>query len=77
MGRGHKGSPENLPAKPEEAGLSAKALSHLLESSARLQAPAVRAYVARLRRANPDALFDLMASLVAGGYAARMGATES
>jgi len=51
MGRGRKGSPENLPAKPEEAGLSAKALSHLLESSARLQAPAVRAYVARLRRA--------------------------
>jgi hypothetical protein len=55
MGRGRKGSPENLPAKPEEAGLSAKALSHLLESSARLQAPAVRAYVARLRRANPGA----------------------
>lgn len=35
------------------------------------------AEMARLRRANPDALFDLMASLVAGGYAARMGATES
>lgn len=51
-----KGSPpDNLPARPENAGMSAKALSHLLESSTRLQAPAVKAYVARLRRANPDA----------------------
>jgi hypothetical protein len=48
-------SPENLPAKPEDSGMSAKALSHILESSSRLQAPAVRAYVARLRRANPNA----------------------
>ena len=35
--------------------MSARLLSHVLESSARVQAPAVRAYVARLRRANPDA----------------------
>lgn len=47
--------PENLPARPEDSGASAKVLSHILESSARLQAPAVRAYVARLRRANPEA----------------------
>ena len=47
--------PENLPVKPEDAGMSAKVLSHILESSTRLQAPAVRAYVARLRRSNPDA----------------------
>lgn len=33
------------------------------------------AEIARLRRADPDALFDLMANLVAGGYAARLGAT--
>jgi hypothetical protein len=59
-----KQPPENLPARPEdpgmsaapgEAGMSARVLSHVLESSARVQAPAVRAYVARLRRANPDA----------------------
>lgn len=35
--------------------MPAKLLSHVLESSARVQAPAVRAYVARLRRTNPDA----------------------
>ncbi len=50
-----KQTPENLPARSEDAGMSAKVLSHILESSTRLQAPAVRAYVARLRRANPGA----------------------
>jgi len=44
-----------MSASPGDAGMSAKALSHLLESSARLQGPAVRAYVAKLRRANPSA----------------------
>lgn len=44
---------ENLPAQPEDAGMSAKLLSNVLESSARLQAPAVKAYVARLRRNHP------------------------
>ena len=46
---------DNLPARPEDAGMSAKVLSSVLESSARLQAPAVKAYVARLRKSNPDA----------------------
>jgi len=46
---------EQLPARPEDAGVSAKVLSHVLESSTRLQAPAVHAYVARMRRANPEA----------------------
>ena len=55
---------DNLPARPEDAGMSArtgdagmsaKALSHVLESSTRLQAPAVRAYVARLRKSDPEA----------------------
>lgn len=56
MKLGRKQSPpSNLPAKPQDAGASAKVLSHLLESSAKLQAPAVRAYVGRLRRANPGA----------------------
>lgn len=46
---------DNLPARPEDAGMSAKVLSNILESSARLQAPAVKAYVARLRKGNPEA----------------------
>ncbi len=47
--------PEQIPARPEDPGMPAKVLSHVLESSARVQAPAVKAYVARLRKANPDA----------------------
>jgi hypothetical protein len=39
----------------EQPGAAAKALSHILERGARVQAPAVEAYVARLRRTNPDA----------------------
>ena len=46
---------DNLPARPEDPGVSAKVLSNVLEGSSRLQAPAVKAYVARLRKANPDA----------------------
>ena len=53
--RFRRNEPDNLPARPEDSGMSAKALSHLLESSARLQGPAVRAYVARLRKTNPGA----------------------
>jgi hypothetical protein len=48
-------TPDNLPARPEDSGMSAKMLSNILESSARVQAPAVRSYVARLRRNNPEA----------------------
>ena len=58
-------TPENLPAGRDDAGtsaargdagmsVSAKVLSHVLESSARLQAPAF-APRGRLRRANPEA----------------------
>ncbi len=54
FGRKQK-APDNLPAKPEDSGMSAKMLSNILESSSRVQAPAVRAYVARLRRSNPEA----------------------
>lgn len=50
-----KSTPDNLPAKPEDSGMSAKMLSNILESSARLQGPAVRAYVAKLRAKNPEA----------------------
>ncbi|MEZ0355289.1 hypothetical protein CRM90_18260 [Mycobacterium sp. ENV421] len=47
---------EQLPAKVEDdATMSARVLSQILERSTRAQAPAVRAYVARLRRSNPEA----------------------
>ncbi|MCV7192128.1 hypothetical protein H7I02_04845 [Mycolicibacterium brumae] len=39
----------------ENAGSSAKILSYLLETSSRLQGPAIRAYVARVRRKHPEA----------------------
>ena len=39
----------------EHPGAAARALSNILERGARVQAPAVEAYVERLRRANPNA----------------------
>ncbi|WP_059017309.1 hypothetical protein [Mycobacterium sp. M26] len=49
-------SPENLPAQiDDDPVMSARVLSQILERSTRVQAPAVKAYVARLRRLNPDA----------------------
>jgi len=46
---------DQAPVRPEDAGMSAKVLSQILEASTRVQAPAVRAYVARLRNSNPTA----------------------
>ncbi len=49
-------TPDRLPAVPEDdATVSARVLSQILERSTRAQAPAVKAYVARLRRTFPDA----------------------
>lgn len=42
-------------AHTENPGAAAKALSHILEGGARVQAPAVAAYVNRLREHNPGA----------------------
>ena len=39
-------------------------------------ATGVEAHIARLRRSDPDALFDMMAASVAQGYAAKMSAGE-
>lgn len=39
----------------EHPGTAARALSHVIERSGRVQAPAVKAYVERLRNANPEA----------------------
>jgi len=46
---------DQAPARPEDAGMSARVLSQILEASTRVQAPAVRAYVTRLRNSNPNA----------------------
>ncbi len=43
------------PGVDENPGAAARALSQIIERGARVQAPAVEAYVQRLRRANPDA----------------------
>jgi hypothetical protein len=49
-------SPERLPAQVEDdATISARVLSQIIERSTRAQAPAIKAYVARLRRSNPEA----------------------
>jgi hypothetical protein len=39
-------------------------------------AEGMEAEIARLRRADPDKLFDLMAQMVAQGYAQQMGVKE-
>ena len=49
------GSAQKPADADEEPGAAAKALSNILERGARVQAPAVEAYVQRLRRASPDA----------------------
>ncbi|HSA40688.1 MAG TPA: hypothetical protein P5061_08670, partial [Mycobacterium sp.] len=61
-GKTPAGKPDHLPARngdaagpAEEPGTSAKLLSYLLETSSRLQGPAIRRYVQRLRRKRPHA----------------------
>ena len=45
-----------LPAVAEESpGAAAKVLTHIIERGTRVQGPAIKAYVDRLRRHNPDA----------------------
>ena len=52
----NKSAPENLPAaSDDDPGTSARILSHVLETGSRLQAPAIRTYVDRLRRKYPGA----------------------
>ncbi|HZQ32401.1 MAG TPA: hypothetical protein VFB19_11770 [Mycobacterium sp.] len=48
-------SDQTSPDGDENPGAAARALSHILEFSQRVQAPAVEAYVQRIRRAHPDA----------------------
>ncbi len=46
---------QELAVTDEDPGAAAKALSQIIERGARVQGPAVRSYVARLRAANPEA----------------------
>jgi hypothetical protein len=56
MNAARNGPSSQKPAEgDEQPGAAAKALSNILERGARVQAPAVDAYVQRLRRANPNA----------------------
>lgn len=57
MNAGRKGSGASQPAaKPDEKpSTAARALSQILERGSRVQAPAIEAYVQRLRRSRPDA----------------------
>ncbi len=51
-----RGASERLPAHVEDdSTMSARVLSQIIERSTRAQAPAIRAYVNRLRRSNPQA----------------------
>lgn len=47
--------PATTDAPPEDPGTAARVLSQIIERSTRVQAPAVRAYVDRLRSARPGA----------------------
>src|SRR5689334_19937206 len=56
MNAARNGPSAKRPPDPDEhPGAAARALSHILETGSRVQAPAVQAYVQRLRRTNPDA----------------------
>ena len=59
--------------------IAAARILEALSTDARelILADGMEAEMARLRRADPNALFDLMAQLVAGGYAAQLGATTT
>lgn len=49
-------TPGNLPAViDDDPSAAARLLSHLIETGSRVQAPAIRSYVERLRQANPQA----------------------
>ncbi len=50
-----KAEPENLPTNTDDPGPSAHVLSHVIETASRVQAPAIRAYVDRIRLKFPDA----------------------
>lgn len=61
---------------PED--LAARIMEALRKGTRELiAAEGMEAEIVKLRRANPDALFDLMVQMIAGGYAQRMSAERS
>ena len=54
-GRKNSTAPQVPATAGEDAGPSARVLSNLIETGTRVQAPAIQAYVDRLRRKFPDA----------------------
>jgi hypothetical protein len=54
LGRKNSNSELDVAVPGEDPGSSARILSHVIETGSRLQAPAIRAYVERLRRKHPD-----------------------
>lgn len=71
-----RGSAENLPARvDDDATMSARVLSQIIERSTRVQAPAVKAYVARLRRSNPEATPAEIITKLEGRYLAAVMAS--
>ena len=61
-----------------DAGVAARRMLDALKSGERelILAEGVEAEIAKLRRANPNALFDQMERLMASGYAQQMGAEK-
>ena len=56
FGRSKSNTPANLPVTiDEDPSAAARLLSHVIETGSRVQAPAIKAYVDRLRQANPQA----------------------
>ncbi|HEX5142345.1 MAG TPA: hypothetical protein VFW21_00600 [Mycobacterium sp.] len=56
LGRRHSKEFDDAPATVDEnPGVPARILSHVIETGSRLQAPAIRAYVERMRNKRPDA----------------------
>lgn len=75
MGLGRKKSTDDLPATvDDDPGVAAQILSRVIETGTRVQAPAIRAYVDRLRRQNPGATpADIVSKLEKHYLAAVMG----
>lgn len=75
MGLGRKQSTDDLPNTADsDPGPAAHILSRVIETGSRVQAPAIRAYVQRLRRQNPGATpTDIVAKLEKHYLAAVMG----
>lgn len=77
-----KGAPRGVSDAVIDNGMdpadAAQRIVEALRADARelILAEGMEAEIVRLRRADPNALFDLMAAMVAGGYAAKMGAAR-